>query len=135
VIGEHRPGALTLDVVPDQAEFDAFQRRLGWRKLVLHSPWATPSAFVCMLAKIAHCYAVAEVGIGAFRPALVPYIFSEADGIQYFVGGFEPQLPQEKSPLTWRIQEVGGQRWIIVTISLRLFAFLPQYQVACGVLM
>ncbi len=114
------------------AEIDALRLELGWQELSVPSTVMNPRSFMRMLAKAAHAYASAELGVGAFSPSLLPLILENSGSGTYFVGGFDPQEAQESSPLKLRQHSLNGQNWIVVEISLRFFRELPKYQVVAG---
>lgn len=96
-----------------------------------------PNAYARMLAKIAHAYAVAELGESAFKPVLRRFIRGKQKGpSSYWVGG-ELNLPAAEPHLhdiRWRVtpSNVG----VLVIVELRLFAFFggPRYHVVVGTL-
>ena len=100
-------------------------------------PTATFSApeFFQMLAKIAHAFAVAEMGVGSFTPFLTPLICNAdtSNSVQY-IGGL-----QHAEPATTAIHEMSFgshtcNRPEIVAVRIRLLAVLetPTYFVAVG---
>jgi len=91
--------------------------------------------FSQMLAKIAHSYAVARLGLNAFTPLLLDHIFRTGGFSPFhFVGG------RDVNPsVTHALHEIGheeydhdGKRYLIVRV--RLFAYLgaPDYYVVTG---
>lgn len=98
--------------------------------------------FSQMLAKIAHSYAVARIGLGKFKPYLPSFIlrkFEQAE--QYsecyeFVGGnpvtLAPAEPTELHQLGHEIMNYNGRRLLL--IGIRLFASLaaPLFWVVAG---
>jgi hypothetical protein len=100
-------------------------------------PTATVIApdFFRLLAKIAHGFAIAELGMEAFDPFLIPMIrdADTSNSVQY-VGGMPKEEPPQHdlhvlSLITWE-----GPLRDIVTIKVRLLAILgtPTYFVAVG---
>lgn len=87
------------------------------------------------LAKIAHAYAVAELGIGAFTHMLPHYIVGGYDEwATYYVGG----LPSIE-PLGSTLHEIGietptTETWRYVVVRIRFFANVgaPTYRVVAG---
>ncbi|MSO70497.1 MAG: hypothetical protein EXQ88_00520 [Alphaproteobacteria bacterium] len=51
-----------------------------------------------MIAKIAHSYAVAEIGIDRFEPLLTDYIRGKPGDIEYLIGGTEQPEPETTAP-------------------------------------
>jgi hypothetical protein len=90
-----------------------------------------------MLAKIAHSYAVAELGLPSFTPLLNDFILGqkEFDG-NYLVGGILQDLPPSDPTilheLKWRWEDTASGRFLLV--GVRLFSCLggPQYLVVAG---
>jgi hypothetical protein len=94
-----------------------------------------PVEFSRLLAKIAHAYAVAELGLGAFEPALAGYIRKHPMRALEWIGG-DNDLPPSRPALhdiRWRIQ-CGVDARQFVVVDLRLFSFVgsPQYHIVVG---
>ena len=94
----------------------------------------TVPEFFRMLAKIAHAYTVAELGLGGFTPFLVPAILGNKldDSVQY-IGGATGTAPASR--LTHEISHAHHlTRPELVVVRIRLFAALdtPTYIVATG---
>lgn len=90
--------------------------------------------FFRMLAKIAHAYTVAELGLGSFTPFLLPAILRNDldDSVQY-IGGSTSETPASR--LTHEISHaLHVRRPELVLVRIRLFAALdtPTYLVAAG---
>lgn len=96
---------------------------------------ASASEFFRLLAKVAHAFAVAELGPDAFEPSLIPLI---RDGVtsnaMKYVGG----MRQEEPPST-RLHELALIPWSghlrdIVTVKVRLLAAIgtPTYFIVVG---
>jgi hypothetical protein len=87
-------------------------------------------------AKIAHSFAVAELGLGNFTPMLNPVILGEPADARLFVGGFRNILPASDTCLHWiryEFVERNGERFIAV--RFRLFSYIdesPEYLVLAG---
>lgn len=97
-------------------------------------PSSTFSApeFFCMLAKIAHTFAIAELGIGTFTPVLLPIICdSDTSNSAQYIGGLE-----KVEPATNRLHELSlhYSRLGLVVVRIRLLAALetPTYLVVVG---
>jgi len=68
------------------------------------------SAFIRMIAKIAHAYAVAEEGADAFVPLLPDIILGRADTYAYLVGGDE-ETPRDPTAIsTLRLATFQGDK-------------------------
>jgi hypothetical protein len=91
--------------------------------------------FFRMLAKIAHAFAVAEIGLASFQPFLLPIILREEteNSVQY-IGGIPATEPAAEGlhDLAFALQL--GPTQDIVAVRLRLLACLetPTYFVAVG---
>ncbi len=88
-----------------------------------------------MLAKIAHSFAIAELGFGSFEPLLTDFILKENDAIYDCVGGIEREDDDrsERPDVLHSIELLKEDDWVIV--RLRLFAFLkgtPSYVIVVG---
>jgi hypothetical protein len=90
------------------------------------------SALTRMLAKIAHAYTCAELGVNSFNPFLLPLIVGGAVSRTYFVGGFNPPSVQNSEPLRLREEIHFNMRLLLVEISLLMFPHFPKYQVIAG---
>lgn len=96
-----------------------------------------PVDFGRMLAKIAHSYAIAELGLKSFNHLLLEFILERTpfDG-NYLVGGdlsnLPPSDPHNLHELKWRWEDTILGRFLIV--GIRLFACFggPQYYVVTG---
>jgi hypothetical protein len=100
-----------------------------------------PDAFCRMLAKIAHSYAVAELGSGAFRPVLrkmirglePPYGQPSITALLNWVGGdLEAPAESHLHDIQCMLETVGDVSYVVV--RLRLFSFMgsPQYRIVVG---
>jgi hypothetical protein len=99
-------------------------------------------AFAILLAKIAHGYAVFNVGLTGFRPLLPPIIRGEGRAVLYYVGGTHLPMPTYVPPPTdgrpYQICpfqcENGDQQYL--GAQIRLFATVrpltPLYTVIFG---
>lgn len=97
-----------------------------------------PNSYCRMLAKIAHAYAVAELGESSFRPYLRNIIrgepFATVAPLLRWIGGDDksPPAAQHLHDIQWRVQTVNVSNFLVV--SLRLFSFIgsPQYHIVVG---
>ena len=123
---------LEMPPTPDP-RLRALRERLGLRKLT--GPIATIpfTNMLRALAKIAHAYATAELGLGGFRPALLSLILDGPSGSWYYVGEHNPPAKQARSPLSLRFTLIGQEKWAVVDISLHFFPRMPMYQVFVGI--
>jgi hypothetical protein len=93
-----------------------------------------PDAYSRMLAKIAHSYAIAELGEAAFNPVLRNFIRGQPMQALQWIGDdteSPPPVPHLHS-IQWSAQTANGHHYLIV--SLRLFSFMgsPQYHIVVG---
>ena len=93
-----------------------------------------PSAFMRMLAKIAHAHVVATSGLSAFRPLLTDFILNGSETPGHLVGGFPEVPPWEKAlhRLTVHIQKAGGTKYVVVDLRLLAQLGAPVYQIVVG---
>ncbi|CCB67452.1 hypothetical protein [Hyphomicrobium sp. MC1] len=92
--------------------------------------------FCQMLAKIAHSYAVAELGYDSFEHSLTPFIRGfQFDGEPQWIGGCpagETAPNTRLHEIGWEVVAIGGTFY--ATVVVRLFCFLgtPSYQIVVG---
>ncbi|WP_144006890.1 HNH endonuclease [Pelomonas sp. KK5] len=122
--------ALTSGLDTDQSS--KISRRFGLRDIVWSSAGINPRTVIRVLAKTAHAFACYELGPKGFEPLLLPLIVDDVGSGSYFVGGFEPERRQNKDPLILREDEIFGEKYLIVDISLKFFPDMPLYQVVVG---
>lgn len=100
----------------------------------LHVAEVNPTLFARFLAKIAHGYAVAHLGMDGFRPYLPPVILRDTEDPFRYVGGYlePPPNPGALHQVTQGYAEINGAKYVLVRI--RLFALLgaPEYVVVAG---
>ena len=94
-------------------------------------PSLDTDALCRVLAKIAHSYAVAELGLGGFTPLLREFIRGEGgDRFRYVGGEFKPGAPGAG------LHEIGFEQGVTgyLVVRIRLFASLgaPVYRVVVG---
>ena len=93
-------------------------------------------AFARMLVKIAHSFAVAELGINSFCPLALDFMFSRTNNLSRFVGGSANIEKPEQTLHSLRLQKYESKisKRQFVVVSIRLFACLgaPTYHVAIG---
>lgn len=118
---------------PDRAGLDALQKRLGGKKvnlgLLRHDYlWR-------QLAKIAHAYACAELGLDGFQPLLPAMILGKDDNFTWLVGGTYDNQPKAEA-----LHVVTLEDWVVddltyIVTNLQLFASLgaPLYRVVTGI--
>jgi len=96
-----------------------------------------PIEYARMLAKIAHCYAVAFLGYGSFKPLTIDLILGRTENISYTVGGDWDIPPSLKDGghllnLEFLINVIRRQFLILVEIRLFSSAGTPNYRVVAG---
>jgi len=91
-------------------------------------------AYCRMLAKIAHAYAVAELGYESFRPALRRFIRGKPFKPWHWIGSEHPTPPSTASlhDIRWLIEAADHKNYVVV--ELRLFSFMnsPRYRIVVG---
>jgi hypothetical protein len=92
-------------------------------------------AYCRMLAKIAHSYAVAELGPNSFRPVLREFIRGKIlEQAWHWIGSDTavPPAEQHLHDIQWSAPTVNGINYVMV--SLRLFSFIgsPRYHLIVG---
>jgi hypothetical protein len=100
-------------------------------------PTATVHAepFCLMLAKIAHSFAVAELGLGSFDPFLTNMIVNrDTSKCQQFIGGGKGDEQQSSNLHDLQIDRRIGFSREIVVVRVRILGILetPTYHVAVG---
>jgi len=92
-------------------------------------------AYCRMLAKIAHSYAVAELGYKSFEPVLARFIRGQPlENAWHWIGSDTalPPAEQHLHDIQWCVPTIGET--IYVMVSLRLFSFVgsPRYHIIVG---
>ena len=113
-----------FDVSGDGAQRQKALEATGFRGALAVAQF-NPIDFMRVLAKIAHGYAVFNVGLGGFRACLQPRILGKANDLSYFVGGHnQPILVPQGSTKPYSIAAfqiaVNGQMYL--GAQIRLFA-------------
>jgi hypothetical protein len=92
--------------------------------------------FSRMLAKIAHSYAVASLGLGSFRPLLPDTILGRSKTAAYLVGGDTSgpaiQLPSMLHDVVLQDCVSSGHVYTLAGIQLFAFVGMPRYHVVVG---
>ena len=125
-------------IIGDRDVDDAMRRVLAdKRPISLHFNHV---AFMRMLAKVAHAFAVAEIGLGDLDPELPDLIHGRNLGLaSYLIGRSDIHLPVPANNLGHQVAWGGipyGTR-VLVGVRIRLFAAhptAPAYTVIAGVL-
>jgi hypothetical protein len=133
------PGFLTgrEPVSPEQVEYvfyssdEARQRAGDLRGLLVE---LNGLDFVRMIAKVAHCVTVAELGVDGFEPLLKEVILTCDPGWSRYVGAGIP-FPQSKPTAHWmrfEVREIRGARYSVVFMQLCAFVNAPIYGCITG---
>ncbi len=116
-----------------RVDMGLIRKKYGRAKFAM--PSTNVEAFCRMLAKIAHSFAVAELGLNYFSPALIDYILSNTEVPAFYshIGGF----PQESPPsdALHEIELYNHEQYpYLVMVRLRLFAKYngPSYLIVVG---
>lgn len=92
--------------------------------------------FSRMLAKIGHSYAVANLGLGSFRPLLPDLILGKSSTAPYLVGGDASTQPPATEPVLHHVYLQNcltrGVEYVLVAIRLFAFVGMPRYHVVVG---
>jgi len=96
-----------------------------------------PLNFARMLAKIAHCYAIARFGSDSFEPMLPALILGRIDWGPLFVGGDASAEPPDQADVlhdVFRMDCRRGDGPEYLGLAVRLFAMMgmPRYHVIVG---
>ena len=95
-----------------------------------------PGPFLALLAKMAHGFAVAELGANAFHPVLRECIRGHTPPSGHWVGGDpeNPALEPSFHKIGIHFEHVDATCYVVVTIRLFCFVGTPQYRVVVGAL-
>lgn len=109
----------------------------GSVSFVPHRKAATSQILGRMLAKIAHAYAAAELGLNGFKPFLQPIILGDdLRFISYFVGGtrvIPPAISDDYEVRLLNARSSNGRLYLKVVIRLLAsLQGLPEYWVVVG---
>jgi len=110
-------------------------RLVSRRREGLHLASIHPLTFGRFLAKVAHSYAVADLGFGSFRPLLLDLIQGKSEAVSYLVGGATEVPPAEDNTFVLRAGWGTIRDMTYAIVELRLYAELatPQYLVVVGI--
>ncbi|MGC2224161.1 MAG: hypothetical protein WA624_18355 [Methylocella sp.] len=101
------------------------------------APGIKLSNFFRLPAKIAHSFATAELGVGAFRPLLLDYIKDQqANDVPWrLIGGAPWKEPSNKDyEISWREQTVQGIKHVVVEMRLLARLNYPKFIVIAGII-
>lgn len=92
--------------------------------------------FARMLAKIAHAYAVANLGLNGFRPLLPDLILGKSATAPYFVGGdASAPVPDTEPTLHYVCLQnclTAGVEYVLAAVRLFAFIGMPRYHIVVG---
>lgn len=121
-----------LKLVADEKTIESLLARSGAESVKLPNTfnWAP---FFKMLAKIAHCYAVAQQPV-PFDPFLPDLILGRSPYLGHYVGGvYDASFPTgHPGELTALVDERTGIALLIIIVRLPGFASMPPYCVVAG---
>ena len=117
------------------ADMESLKTHVGDKQAIRLGPgnW---EAFCLMLAKIAHAYAAAELGVDSFNPSLTLAIQAKAPSrLLYWIGCTDEAFTKPSASLHeigLRLREIRGARY--VAAHIRLFACIgtPTYEIIVG---
>jgi hypothetical protein len=128
-----------------QIGFDDDEKKKRLAERGVHKPFVMRQInlqiFGRMIAKTAHCTAVAYCGLSKFKPLLKDVIL-EGKNVPYYVGCATDRTPEPVPMKTWarvEIKKIGSKKYVVV--FLRLFAYIkvddsengtPNYSVVVG---
>jgi hypothetical protein len=117
-----------------EAEMEMQRKFPDWDKR--HTIKAQPHEFARFLAKIAHGYATAELGMGTFSPHTLDIILGRSDDYYNLVGGswdIVPAVPGGDHVTNISFKFVSPERAFVI-LDIRLFsqAATPNYHVVVG---
>jgi hypothetical protein len=124
-----------ITIRPMTADLGARSMRLGGKVNLIRRGGFDAPMFGRMLAKIAHSFATAELGLGGFRPLLNDLILGKPTrhAAQFVGGTFEPEAKgQERNEISISLMSAVFRDYYVV--RLRLFADLemPSYLIVAG---
>jgi len=93
-----------------------------------------PESFLRMLAKIAHCFATAELGINSFAPLLLDIIKGDEPLSNRLIGCWHEEVSPSDALHEIRVDWVDGEGGWLLICSLRLFCATgsPRYLIVVG---
>lgn len=114
------------------ARLSRFCRENGLKSISFYTAPIQCEIFLRVIAKIAHCFAVAEIGIDGFKPTLLPIIEGKSNQLIKYIGSESLEQPQSKQPLRVEFIEKAELSFVVVYVSLHFFPLLPEYKVVAG---
>lgn len=91
------------------------------------------SHFLRFLAKTAHAFVVAELGIEGFKPFLNDIILNRSDDLSNYVGGTFPPEPHEVDPANSTFMSIGGtDNFLAVRLQFWSALSTPAFAIVVG---
>jgi hypothetical protein len=120
-------------VRPDSSVFRALNEKYDMDDL---RPTARiqPISFARTVAKIAHSFSVAEIGLGKFKPYLLDLILGRSESIGYLIGGDDREFPRTVALHEIRIGIKTVHHKKLAAVAIRLFGEIgaPLYWAVSG---
>jgi len=115
---------------------EEIKQHLGGDKTSIGLAPVEPETFARFLSKIAHAYAVAELGQETFEPLLAKFIRNSPLLICKWLGGqsVDPPATESLHEIGWQICSVDTTHYVVVNIRLFSCFATPPYQVVVGTL-
>ena len=132
---ENFDGELLAKPLVEVGQGDAWRKRLTPEGQRVRVGTIGMLVFARMLAKIAHAYAVAHIGLDQFAPYLPDLILGRSTTAPYLVGGDPHPLEAQTNTLHHVYRQDclrGGVNYVIVAIQLFAFMGMPRYHVVAG---
>ena len=112
--------------------------KTGSKNVAIEIGLVSRESFLRFLAKTAHAYAVAELGLNAFEPFLTDIILNAEPDITQFVGGYGGPPPPGRDPESVMSAHIGQlskgpyKEWITVVLQFYPALDTPMYSVIVG---
>jgi hypothetical protein len=121
----------TYDAIGTIFNADELHKYAGQR---MHLPPINLQLFARFLAKIAHAFATAELGIGNFTPLLSEVILGRHPQPSHFIGSLNADLPAEENTYRMTLIDFPYESHTYKAVTLRLFGMfgMPEYIVITG---
>lgn len=111
-------------------ELESFTRNITGNMMVGKLPL---QPLYKLIAKIAHAYAVSQVGVDSFSHFMPDLILGRSTRYRHYIGGDADYKVERVARLhTLACRKIEGTRLLFVTITLFAFAGLPRYHAVVG---
>jgi hypothetical protein len=113
---------------------DEVQKHISEDKQLVALAPVEPDTFGRFLAKVAHGYAVAELGEATFKPALSHFIRNKPLRALEWIGGQKDDPPAREwlHEIQWEIETVGNKKYVVVNLRLFCCFGTPPYRIVVG---